>query len=69
MDKKEDEGWIWHRICGHASMHVISKLSQNDLVVGLTKLNFENDKICDACVSRSDNVEHDTTTQTRTRHG
>ena len=42
--------YIWHRRLGHASMHVISKLCQNDLVVGLPKLSFDLDKVCDACV-------------------
>ena len=40
MAKKEDESWLWHRRLGHASMYVISKLCQNDLVVGLPKLSF-----------------------------
>ena len=31
-------------------MHVISKLYRNDLVVGLPKLSFDFDKVCDACV-------------------
>ena len=31
-------------------MHVISKLCQNDLVVGLPKLSFDLNKVCDACV-------------------
>ena len=34
MVEKEDECWIWHRRLGHVSVHIISKLSQNDLVVG-----------------------------------
>ena len=34
----------------HASTHVIFKLCQNDLVVGLPKLSFDLDKVCDACV-------------------
>ena len=50
MTKKEDESWMWHRRLGHASMHVTSKLCKNDLVVGLPKLSFDFDKICDACV-------------------
>ena len=37
MAKKEYESWLWHKSLGHASMHVISKLCQNDLVVGLPK--------------------------------
>ena len=31
-------------------MHVISKLCQNDLIVGLPKLSFDLNKVCDACV-------------------
>ena len=50
MAKKEDESWLWHRRLGHASMHVISKICQNDLVVGLPKLSFDLNKVCDACV-------------------
>ena len=41
---------MWHRRLGHASMHVISKLYRNDLVIGLPKLSFDFDKVCDACV-------------------
>ena len=50
MAEKEDESWMWHRRLGHVSMHVISKLCRNDLVVGLPKLSFDFDKVCDACV-------------------
>ena len=30
-------------------MKTLSKLIKNDLVIGLPKLNFDKDKICDAC--------------------
>ena len=50
MAKKEDESWLWHRRLGHASIRVISKLCQNDLVVRLPKLSFDLNKVCDACV-------------------
>ena len=50
MAKKEDKSWLRHRILGHASMHVISILCQNDLVVGLSKLSFDLDKVYDVCV-------------------
>ena len=53
MAKNEDECWMWRKRLGHASMHVISKLSQKDLVVGLPKLSFENDKVCDACIKEN----------------
>ena len=34
---------------GHASMDTIMNLSKKALVVGLPKLRFERDKLCDAC--------------------
>ena len=30
-------------------MHSLSKLIKKELVIGLPKLNFEKDRICDAC--------------------
>ena len=44
-----NDSWLWHRRLGHASMKTLSKLVKNDLVVGLPKLSFDKDKICDAC--------------------
>ena len=45
-----NESWLWHRRLGHASMKTLSKLVKNDFVIGLPKLNFDKDKICDACL-------------------
>ena len=44
------DSWLWHRRLGYASMKTLSKLVKNDFVIGLPKLNFDNDKICDACL-------------------
>ena len=44
-----NDSWLWHRRLGHASMKTLSKLVKNDLVIGLPKLNFNKNKICDAC--------------------
>ena len=44
-----NDSWLWHKRLGHASMTTLSKLVKNDLVIGLPKLNFDKDKICDAC--------------------
>ena len=44
-----NDSWLWHRRLGHASMKTLSKLVKNDLVIGLPKLNFDKDKICDTC--------------------
>lgn len=49
MAKKVNDSWLWHKKLGHVNMHIIFKLSQLDLVVGLPNLNFENDELCDAC--------------------
>ena len=44
-----DNGWLWHRRLGHASMDLILKISKNDLVKGLPKISFQKDRICKAC--------------------
>ena len=44
-----NDSWLWHRRLGHASMKTLSKLVKNDLVIGLSKLNFNKYKICYAC--------------------
>ncbi|XP_070030113.1 uncharacterized protein [Nicotiana sylvestris] len=44
-----DDPLLWHKKLGHASMHLIEKLSKYDLVIGLPKLNFSRNHICDAC--------------------
>ena len=44
-----DDSWVWHKRFAHASMNLINKLSENDLVIGLPKLNYVKHKIYDAC--------------------
>ena len=44
-----DDGWLWHRRLGHASMDLISKNSKNNLVKGLPKIKFQKDRICEVC--------------------
>jgi len=44
-----NDSWLWQRKLGHASMHALEKLSRLELVIGLPKLKFEKDHICDAC--------------------
>jgi hypothetical protein len=44
-----DNSWLWHRRLGHAHMDAISKLSRKELVVGLPKIKFVKDRLCDAC--------------------
>ena len=47
--KINETSWLWHRRLGHASIHLITKLINNDLVKGISNLSFEENKICDAC--------------------
>ena len=47
--KDNDIKWIWHRILGHDNFDLISKLFKKNLVIGLPKVNYDKDHICDAC--------------------
>ena len=47
--KINETSWLWHRRLAHISMHSLSKLIKKELVLGLSKLNFEKDRICNAC--------------------
>ena len=44
-----DQSWLWHRRLGHANMDLISQLNKDKLVRGLLKINFQKDKVCEAC--------------------
>ena len=46
---KQDESWLWHRRIAHIHMNHLNKLISRDLVIGLPKLKFERDHICEAC--------------------
>jgi len=46
---KGDDPWLWHRRIVHINMEHLNKLISKDLVIGLPKLKFEKDRLCDAC--------------------
>ncbi len=46
---KEEDTWLWHRRIAHINMNHLNKLVSQDLVVGVPKMKFEKDAICDAC--------------------
>nr|KYP46180.1 hypothetical protein KK1_032224 [Cajanus cajan] len=46
---KEDESWLWHKRIAHINMEHLNKLISKDLVIGLPKIKFEKNKLCDAC--------------------
>jgi len=41
---KSDESWLWHRCIAH-----LKKLVSMNFVVGLPKLKFEKDRVCEVC--------------------
>nr|KYP60241.1 Retrovirus-related Pol polyprotein from transposon TNT 1-94 [Cajanus cajan] len=45
---KEDNVWLWHRRTAYIHMNHLNKLSIEELVVGLPKLKFRKDKLCDS---------------------
>nr|KYP40635.1 Copia protein [Cajanus cajan] len=46
---KEDESWLWHKRMAHINIEHLNKLISKDLVIGLPKIKFEKNKLCDAC--------------------
>ena len=46
---KDDDPWLWHKRIAHINMEHLNRLISKDLVVGLPKLRFEKDRLCDAC--------------------
>ena len=40
-----DNSWLWHRKVGHAHMDLLSKLSRKELVIGLSKIKYEKDRL------------------------
>ena len=47
--KNKETSWLWHSRLGHTSTDLISKLVKKNLVKDLPKINYERNKICDAC--------------------
>ena len=46
---KIDDSWLWHRRAAHINMHHLNHLVKKDLVIGIPKLKFEKNKLCEAC--------------------
>ena len=40
---------LWHKRLGHASLSLLNKLISKDLVVRLSSIKYNDDKVCDAC--------------------
>jgi hypothetical protein len=46
---KNEDSWLWHRRLSHVHFDLLNKIVSKDLVIGLQKIKFEKDKLCDAC--------------------
>jgi hypothetical protein len=46
---REEESWLWHKRIAQIHMDHLNKLISKELVIGLPKICFEKDKLCDAC--------------------
>ena len=46
---KDCDPWLWHKRIAHINMDHLNRLISKDLVIGLPRLKFEKDKLCDAC--------------------
>ena len=44
-----NESLLWHKSSAHIHMEHLNKLTKHDLVIGLPKIKFVKDKLCDAC--------------------
>ena len=47
-----DDSWLWHRRFAHINMHHLNHLVRKYLVIGLPKLKFQKNKLCEACQKR-----------------
>ncbi|XP_069143303.1 uncharacterized protein [Solanum lycopersicum] len=50
LSAQNENANLWHRRLGHVSSSLLNKLISKDLVRGLPKLKFAENKICEACV-------------------
>ena len=47
-----DDSWLWHCRVEHINIHHLYHLVRKDLVIGLPKLKFQKNKLCEACQKR-----------------
>ena len=46
---RNDETWLRHRRLAHIRMYHLNRLAFKELVIGLPKLKFERDRLCETC--------------------
>lgn len=45
---KSEDSWSWHWHLSHIRFDLINKIAPKGLVIGLPKIKFSKDKLCDA---------------------
>jgi len=46
---RNGESWLWHKRLAHIHMHHLNRFASKELVIGLSKLKFERDGLCETC--------------------
>jgi len=46
--RKTDNSWLWHCRAPHVKMNHLNHLVKKDLEIGISKLKFEKNKLCEA---------------------
>lgn len=44
-----ENSWLWHRRLAHMNFDLLNKVTSRDLVIGLPKMKFTRDHICEVC--------------------
>jgi hypothetical protein len=44
-----ENSWLWHKRLAHNNFDLLNKVTSKDLVIGLPKMTFTKDHICEAC--------------------
>src|SRR4051812_31079400 len=44
-----EDSWLWHRRLAHINFDLLNMVVTKDLVIGLPKIKFSKDHLCDAC--------------------
>ena len=49
LNALDDDVMLWHKRLGHVSLSLLNRLVYKDLVVGLSSIKYNDDKVCEAC--------------------
>lgn len=46
---ENEYSWLWHRHLSHVHFNLLNKIASKNLVVGIPKIKYLKDKLCDVC--------------------